>query len=242
MTYKKIICPLVLGITSSLPVHAGAMGAEYTGPSYKGIYVEANVGYANHPWTNDRTPTSGLENQLGVLVKTSNMNGGAIGGADIGYQFTPHIALEGGWFYIPKTSYNRYRTVELPVAQTTFTLPEGTQVNINSGVAYLAFKGIIPIHEQFNAFAKLGAAYTYNSTNVNLPASLVNSPTVYTTDHSNYWNPLLGFGLQYATMNNWLFNVQYNYVPAYRQASSNHFITPSIQTVTFGLGYKFATL
>ena len=239
MSPKTIISSLILGMGCMTHAYAGAMG-EITTPSYQGIYIEGNVGYAYHPWTNDRTPTVGLENQLGVLTKLSNINGGAIGGADIGYQFTQYLAAEGGWFYVPTASYNRIRTVILPVAATTFTLPQGLQVNISSGVGYLAFKGFIPICDRLNAFAKLGAAYAYNNTNVNIPASLVNSPTVYTTNHSNFWNPLLGFGLQYSIAN-WSANVQYNYVPGYHAASTNHFITPEVQFVTFGLGYKFFT-
>ena len=100
-------------------------------------------------------------------------------------------------------------------------------------------KGTIPVYEKLDAFAKLGVAYAYNSTNVPVPASLVNSPVVHTSNQSNFWNPLLGVGLQYSPLKNWSFNVQYDYVPGYEDASANHFIAPAIQLVTFGLGYKF---
>ncbi len=240
MLLRKITTQVTLGLVATSVAYAGQMGGiaqDYA----RGIYVEGNVGYAFHPWQNDRTTTVGLENQLGVLRKLSNINGGAIGGVDVGYQFTRYLALEAGWSYIPTASYNRSRTVTLPVAQTTFTLPQGLQVDINSGLAYIAAKGSVPIFDKLDAFGKLGAAYVYNSSNVNVPASLVNSPTVYTTDHSNFWNPLFGFGLQYAPLNNWSMNVQYDYVPGYNEASASHFITPAIQLVTFGLGYKFFT-
>lgn len=237
MLLKKIAIPLMLGSMVTYQADAGVMGPVQE--NTRGIYIEGNVGYANHPWISDRTPTSGLENQLGVLTNLSNINGGAVGGVDLGYQFTRYLALEGGWSYIPTASYNRSRTVTLPVAQTTFILPQGLQVNINSGLAYIAAKGNIPIYDRLDAFGKLGAAYAYNHTNVNIPASLVNSPTVHTSNQSNFWNALFGFGLEYSTVNNILFNIQYDYVPGYRQASANHFITPDIQLVTFGLGYKF---
>jgi len=58
-----------------------------------------------------------------VLSHLSNINAGAIGGVDVGYQWTRFLALEGGWSYLPSASYNRIRTVTLPVAQTTFVLP-----------------------------------------------------------------------------------------------------------------------
>lgn len=241
MLLRKItkLCAFGLTVASSVSAYAGAMGPVSTQDESRGIYVEGNVGYANHPWQTNRTTTVGLENQLGVLTNLSNINGGAVGGVDIGYQFNRFLALEGGWSYIPTASYNRVRTVTLPVAQSTFTLPQGLQVNINSGLAYIAAKGIVPVYGKLEAFGKLGAAYAYNHSNVDVPASLVNSPAVYTTDHSNFWNALFGFGLQYSPLTNWTVNVQYDYVPGYSDASANHFITPAIQLITFGLGYKF---
>lgn len=237
MPFKKIMLSIV-GCASAFSAFSGTMGV-VEAEKVRGVYIEGNVGYANHPWKNDRTTTVGLENQLGVLRKLSNINGGAIGGVDAGFQLTRYLALEGGWSYIPTASYNRDRTVTLPVAQTTFTLPQGLQVNVNSGVGYIAAKGNIPLYQRLDAFGKLGAAYVYNSTNVHVPASLVNSPVVHTTNHSNFWSPLFGVGLQYVTPINWSFNVQYDYIPGYREASANHFITPDIQLITFGLGYKF---
>ncbi len=241
MLQQRIMCTFLLSGIFISSGYAGTLGDAEPLP-YRGIYVEGNVGYAYHPWINDRTPTPGLENQLGVLRKLSNINGGAIGGADIGYQFARYLAVEGGWLYIPKASYNRYKTVNLTVAATTFTLQEGLQININSGLGYIAVKGMIPIFSpELNAFGKLGAAYTYNHTNVPIAASLVSSPTVYTSDSSNFWNPILAFGFQYTSLKNYMLNFQYGFVPGYRSASTNHFISPDIQTFTFGLGYKFST-
>lgn len=237
MLLKKISTTIIMGFAATSMAHAGTMGAVQE--NTHAFYIEGNVGYANHPWTSDRTTTVGLENQLGVLTNLSNINGGAIGGVDIGYEFNNYLALEGGWSYIPTVSYNRDTTVKLPVGQTTFTLPQGLQVNINSGLAYLVGKGTVPVYDKLDAFGKLGLAYAYNHSNVNVPASLVNSTTINTVDHSNFWNALFGFGLQYSVMNNWRVNVQYDYVPGYNEASASHFITPAIQLVTFGLGYKF---
>lgn len=239
MYVKKIVTSLIVGLSCIASSYAGDMGPVASGP-LSGLYVEGNVGYAYHPWQSDRATTVGLENQLGVLTNLSNINGGATGGVDLGYYLIPSLAVEGGWYYLPQASYNRIRTVTLPVAATTFTLPEGLQVNINSGMAYVAVKGLIPIYNQLNAFAKFGAAYTYNNTNVNVPASLVSSPTVYTVDHSNFWNPLLAVGLEYSLISNFLCNVQYNYIPGYETASTSHFIAPPTQLITFGLGYKFS--
>ena len=235
---KKITAPLLLGMIAASNADAGTMGPVVQ-EIYRGIYVEGNVGYAGHPWTRNRTTTVGLENQLGVLTNLSHINGGTIGGADAGFQYNRYFAVEGGWFYVPQAGYNRVRTVTLPVAQTTFTLPEGAQVNIKSGLAYVAVKGTMPVYQKLDAFAKIGAGYAYNETNRDIPASLVNSPTVHVTDHSNFWNPLFAFGLQYSLPANFTMNAQYDYVPGYSKASADHFITPAIQLATFGLGYKF---
>lgn len=239
MLSKRISVSNLLLLVAATQAHAGTMGP-VAQDNPKGVYIEGNVGYANHPWTQDRTTTPGLENQLGVLTQLSNINGGTTAGADVGYQFTRYLALEGGWSYLPTAGYNRIRNVSLPVAQTTFELPQGKQVFIHSGLAYIAAKANIPLYNQLDAFGKLGAAYVYNNTNIAIPASLVNSPTVYTSKQSNFWNALFGFGLQYYAMNNISLNVQYDYVPGYNEASANHFITPAIQLITFGLGYKFS--
>lgn len=238
MLLKKASIQLLLGLTVTSNLYAGTMGAAVEGNT-RGVYIEGNVGYAYHPYTQDRTTTPGLENQLGVLTNLSNINGGAIGGVDAGYQFNRYLALEGGWSYIPSVGYSRDVTVTLPVGQTTFILPAGLQVDINSGFGYVAGKGSLPLYNRIDAFGKLGAAYVYNDVNVPIPASLVNSPTVYTTNHSNFWSPLFAFGLQYNHESNLSLNVQYTYVPGYREASANHFITPDIQLITAGFGYKF---
>lgn len=238
MALKRFVALLGLGLIASTQTQAGEMGA-VSEENTRGIYVEGNVGYANHPYTNDRTTTPGLENQLGILTHLSNINGGPIGGVDVGYQFTRYLAIEGGWSYIPTAGYNRFETVQLPVAQSTFTLPKGKQVYIKSGIAYIVAKGSVPIYGNLDAFGKVGTAYAYNHVNTNIPASLVNSPTARTINHSNFWNGFFGFGLQYALPKNLSINVQYDFVPGYRDASANHFITPDIQLITFGLGYKF---
>lgn len=233
----RLTTSFILSTLSLTSAFAGTMGPIIE--NNRAIYVEGNVGYANHPWANNRTTTVGLENQLGVLTNLSNINSGVTGGVDGGIQFTKFLALEGGWYYLPTASYNRDRTVTLPVAQTTFTLPQGVQVDINSGLAYIAMKGMVPVYNRLEAFGKLGAGYAYNHTNIPVPASQVSSPTVYTSNHSNFWNALFAAGLQYTAPQNLTFNVQYTYVPGYSQASTDHFITPAIQLVTFGLGYKF---
>ena len=238
MLLKKASVRLFLGLTVASNLYAGTMGTAVEGKT-RYFYIEGNVGYAYHPYTQDRTTTPGLENQLGILTDLSNINGGAIGGVDAGYQFNRYLALEGGWSYIPNVGYSRDRTVQLPVGQTTFTLPDGLHVKINSGLGYIAGKGSLPLYGRIDAFGKLGAAYVYNDVNVSIPASLVNSPTIHTTDHSNFWSPLFAFGLQYNHENNFSLNVQYTYVPGYREASSDHFITPDMQLITAGFGYKF---
>lgn len=231
--------PFILSAVLASVAYAGDMGAVIQETPSQYVYIEGNVGYAFHPWKNDRATTVGLENQLGVLTNLSNINGGAVGGADIGFQFNRYLGIEGGWSYIPRASYNRTSTVTLPVANTTFTLPQGLQVNINSGLAYIGLKGTVPLFGKLDGFAKIAGAYSYNHTNVDVPASLVNTPVVHTTHHSNYLNPLFGFGLQYPILENFRINVQYDYVPGYEAASANNFITPPIQLATFGLGYQF---
>jgi opacity protein-like surface antigen len=236
MSINKIVTLTVAGVAS-----VGAMtavlagGPEYAVPSYAGFYIEGNLGYAYRPWQNNVPTIFGLANQLGILSSTSNINGGFTGGADIGYQFNQFFAIEGGWNYLPKVS----GTVGADLVGVT-----PVSLSITSGLAYAAFKGTAPIYNNTYIFGKLGAVYTYNSSNVRLPSTnIINNVTTgvvpTTTTQSNYWNPMLAAGIQYYFTPSWSVNVQYAYIPGFQQSSSSRFITPESQLITAGLGYKF---
>lgn len=227
MSVNKVITLTVAGIASVGAMTAAvAGGPEYAVPSYAGVYVEGNLGYAYRPWENNVTTIFGLGNQVGVLSSTSNVNGGFTAGADIGYQFNQFFSVEAGWYYLPKISGKFGANIAgvTPIS-----------VDVTSGLAYAAFKGTAPIYNNTYIFGKLGAAYTYNDANVRIPAS---SGTA-TTTQSNFWNPMLAAGIQYYFTPSWSVNVQYAYIPGYQQSSSSRFLAPESQLITAGLGYKF---
>lgn len=231
MSIKKMLVLAAAGLSATVATAAMAGGPEVAyAPSYAGLYIEGNVGYAYRPWQNNVTTTYGAANLLGFLSSTSNINGGFTGGADLGYQFNQFFSIEGGWYYLPKasaTSPGVISTSPLTVAIVAN--------NITGGIAYAAVKGTAPVYENLYIFGKLGAAYTYNHASVDF----VSSNVAGFTSNSNYWNPLLAAGIQYYFTPNWSVNAQYTYVPGYDSSSANRFITPAAQLITAGIGYKF---
>ncbi|WP_457766538.1 outer membrane beta-barrel protein [Coxiella burnetii] len=229
MSVKKLVTLATLtmasvGVTSA----ALAGGPDYVpAPSYAGVYLEGNLGYAYRPWRKDATTVVGLAKQARLLGSSSRGNGGFTFGADLGYQFNQYFAVEGGWFYLPKVKFTTTDVVN-GLAAGTYT--------VKSGMAYAALKGMAPVYENTYVFGKLGVAYTYNRANAGLPTNKI--PATFGS-RSRFWNPLFAAGVQYYFTPNWSVNAQYTFVPGYRNASSKRFVAPVTHLFTVGLGYKF---
>lgn len=229
MSFKKlaVVAAGVTAIALTANVVAGGPEEQYTTPSYAGVYVELNAGYAYRPWVNNVTNDFGAANLLGGLTGVSNGNGGFTGGADLGYQFNQFLAIEGGWYYLPQVS---------GTFAASLLGASAPSVNVSSGVAYAALKGNAPIANNTYLFGKIGAAYTYNSAS---NPGLVRTDVSGLTTNSNYWNPMFATGIQYYFTPSWSVNVQYAYIPGFEVSSSNRFIAPESQLITAGFGYKF---
>lgn len=230
MSVKKIVTLATAGIASvgvASAILAG--GSDYVPtPSYAGIYAEGNLGYAYHSWLKDASTIVGFAKQTAVLGSASRGNGGFTVGGDLGYQFNQYLAVEGGWYYLPKLKF----TTNIKIS----SLAPGTY-NVKSGIAYGAFKGMAPVYINTYVFGKLGVAYAYNQSSAALPTL---KPPFNVTSRSNFWNPLFAAGVQYCFTPNCSVNAQYNFVPGYRGASYSRFSTvPVMHLFTIGLGYKF---
>ncbi|AJC50464.1 porin family protein [Coxiella endosymbiont of Amblyomma americanum] len=228
MLVKKLITFVTASIASvGVTSAAVAGGPDYVstpaGGEYSGIYIEGNAGYVYHPWGSDVTTVPGILKNFSLISSSSRGDGGSTFGGDLGYQFNKNIALEGGWFYLPKATFN--------------TVDPGSFA-IKGGVAYTALKGMASIYGNTYAFGKLGVSYTYNWSSIALASSDLNS-TNNVSSCSNYWNPLFAAGMQYYLTPNWSVSTQYVFVPGYRSASSNRFVTPVVHLLTMNVGYKF---
>lgn len=211
---------MVISVSTTLAI---AGGPEYAPmPTYAGVYIEGNAGYTTRNWEQDTSTSIGAASTIGVLTSPNNTTGGFTGGVDIGYQFNEYWSIEGGWFYLPRVS-----SVILGVGNS-----------INTGLAYGAIKGTLPVYENTYIFGKLGGGYTYNRLNNTTFAS---TNGVAAVNRSSYWNPIFALGIQYYFTPNWSANFQYLYNPGYHNSSSSNYAAPVANMFTAGVGYKFLT-
>jgi hypothetical protein len=169
---------------------------------------------------------------LTAFTPSTNGQGGVIGAADLGYNITQNIAVEGGWFYIPQVSGN---------ATGNLGSTSGTSAEINSWFAYMAAKLSVPVMQDLDLFGKVGVAY--RSLSYNMPSGTSTALQNVTGD-GNYWSPVFGTGLQYF-FGDWSVGAQYTYLPGNTNVNygNNTYgapdAAPEINMYTAFLGYKF---
>ena len=239
MSVKRLVTLATAGIAGvGVTSAALAGGFDYVpAPSYVGMYVGSNLGYAYRPWLKDASTIVGFAKQAAVLGSASRGNGGFTFGGDLGYQFSQYFAVEGGWYYLPELKF----TTNAKISPSKISPLVAGTYDVKSGMAYGAFKGMAPVCANTYIFSKLGVAYTYNRSSA---ASSVALPTLEApfsvAPRSNFWNPLFAAGIQYYFTPNWSVNAQYTFVPGYRGVSSSRFAAvPAIHLFTVALGYKF---
>lgn len=227
MSVNKLLTLTAVGVASLGVATAALAGGPDTAPapSYAGIYVEGNAGYALRNWLGDRSTDFSFFHQRDSLSGTSNAHGGFSGGIDVGYQFNQYFSAEAGWMYLPQVKGTFHNVIDL----TTGNILAPFSVKITSGFAYAAGKGTLPIYDNTYVFGKLGVAYIYNR-----------SSSIHGSSHSKFWKPMWAAGVQYYLNPNLSMNVQYMSVAGYHGTSTTtKFATPDVNLFTVGLGYKF---
>src|SRR3990167_2339056 len=131
MSVKKILV-----LSAAAFVAMGATAAMAGGPDHmampsepafqNSVYLEAHVGAIQSNWTNFNSNNVMGNAGSSLYNPNSNGKGGWTGGADLGYNITQHIAVEGGWFYIPQVKGSRSGS---------------TRQNNNTGTTYTAATG-----------------------------------------------------------------------------------------------------
>lgn len=201
------------------------------------VYVEGHLGYAQSNWADFNS-----NNVLGVsgsslFTANSRAKGGFTGGADLGYTITQHIAVEGGWFYVPKVSGTGSGNA---IGGTSFT--SANSATVKSWFAYTAAKLSVPVMDNLDLFGKVGVAYralTYSKSATNTTLNSV-------TGNGHYWAPVFGAGIQY-NWASWILGAQYMYLPGNTEvnyaSTSQAFgapdAAPEINMYTGFLGYRF---
>lgn len=218
MSVKKLLTftaatVAALGVSVAL---AGGPDVSQPAPTYAGVYVEGNVGYALRDWSD-------------IYNTTSNTNriGGFSGGVDLGYQFNEYFSVEGGWVYLPEFT----GTAAAGSTAVANGLSAGRN-KISSWALYGAGKVTVPVYDNTYVFGKAGFDYNRNE----------DSRTAGTSN-SNYWMPMFAAGAQYYFNPNLSMNVQYMFLPGNDHVnqlrSGRAFMTPEAYVFTVGLGYKF---
>jgi OmpA-OmpF porin, OOP family len=225
MSVKKLLVLTAAAGVVSLGSAAALAGGPDIAPAFQqGVYVEGYVGYALNRYDMNRPgPFS-----LAGTTLSSNKSGGFTFGFDVGYQFTRHLALELGWFYLPRVKGNGV------VLNANNALVNAGQVKVNSWFAYLAgkFNVPVPMVDNLDVFGKFGVAYR----NLNYSAA---AGTVFTND-TGYWTPMFAAGLQYMFTPAWSATFQWIHLPGYFKATPASRQAPNANLFLFGIGYFFA--
>lgn len=249
MSVKKL---LVMGAASVAAV--GASAAMAGGPDHMAmpvapafqpsVYLEGHLGYAQSNWADELANGvmgAAVNNANGsVFSPTDKGKGGFAGGVDLGYNATQHLAVEGGWMYLPEVK----GTHNTAVNRTITGLANGATANVKSWMAYAAAKFSVPVMENLNLFGKVGVAYRSLKYSVSQTvAGLANS-----TGKGHYWTPVFAAGLQYM-MQNWIVGAQYLYLPGHasvnRGSTGQMAVTgapnaaPEVNLYTGFVGYQF---
>ncbi len=157
-------CLIVLAVTSSA----------YASDSDDGMYVVGSVGHAGYINTSIQSANndtlSGNSNTTSNGVAVHNLNNlhsiqdiSRTGfKLQLGYEFSPNLAIEGGYVDLGKTTYSAtYKSSDTtwlsPFSPATTSTGTITRTNKVTGWN-VGGLGIIPINNSFSVFAKLGLA------------------------------------------------------------------------------------
>jgi opacity protein-like surface antigen len=201
--FKRIITVSILGISA-----LGMMAANATTP---GVYVEGQVGYAHtgkhfvKPF-----PSSGKV--------SSKYKGGLAGRLAIGYQFNPNWSVEIGYLQLAQQKAH----VKSTIAKQSITL--------NQHAFDVVGKGILPINNKFDIYAKAGMAYLVND----LKGDVVSGQSIVAPLAKHSWAPEAGVGVTYNMSSNVFIDTAFTHIQPIGKNRPNN-----INMATIGLGFTF---
>ena len=166
-----------------------------------GFYVSGNLGYG---YVDIATPNeaSGVKISRDAFAWTTA----------VGYQFNKYIALEGGYMWLPDVKVS----VDGVTAKATTTAID------------VAVKGIYPLSNKVDVFAKAGLARLSHSAVVSGDGTSV---TIKDTEHDI--TPLFGLGVDYNLTHNWAVSLQG--LTTLEKGDDS----PATYTTLVGVTYKF---
>lgn len=221
---KKVVVNIVSAAALTLGMAAATNGMAATSQNFSnqtssngaGIFVSGNLGYGTIG------NSASDYNTTGQPAATSFNHDGLAWAANAGYQFNKYLAVEAGYISFGQSKANTYNTSSQAVKATdTF------------GGFDAAVKGILPINNQFDVFAKAGAVDMHDDLDVTGAGT-----TTKATGHS--WAPLLGIGTSYNINKNVALTAQddYAFKTTYKYQGQNTRM-PSGNAILAGVSYKF---
>lgn len=125
------------------------------------------------------------------LTDTENFPGihrdGFAFNVDGGYRFNRYVAAEAGYLYFPRVK------IDFDDVNST----------VHSSAVYIAGKGILPINDSFDVFAKAGAGLTFTSASAD-----ASGLTITASSHQHPIIPIYGVGADYNINQNLAITVQ----------------------------------
>lgn len=234
---KKIIAVSVLGVS--------ALGMMTANATSNGIYVDGQIGYAH-----TGNQLKGLPSDI-TADKTKKASKGEIAGRlAIGYQFTPNWAVELGYLQLGQQKSNllvsqtttEYQPIIIhgePVSNDSTTAVKQA-ITINQHAFDIVGKGIYPISDKFNVYAKAGMAYLTTTVKNGGTHQVKNDDGTYQDKpvsglfSKHNWAPEVGIGLTYDITPNVFIDTSFTHIqPIGKNKPAN------IDFATVGIGYSF---
>lgn len=202
--FKRIVTAGVLTVSA-----LGVMAANATTP---GFYATGQLGYA---YTHLKDKLNPLSNN-----KVKIDNGALAGRLGVGYQLNQNLAVELGYLQLAN--------------QNVKGLVGVNSVKVKQHAFDVAAKGILPINDKFNAYAKLGVAYlTTTAKGTSTPVFLYKTASGTSDTHHN-WAPEVGLGVSYNFTPNVFVDTSWTHIhPTGKNKPGN------IDFAAVGIGYSF---
>lgn len=187
-------------------VLSSVVSASAMAAALPGAYVGAGLGYGNvHQSVSD------VDN---------SKDSGLAGRAFAGWQFNQYLATELGWSKFTDATFK---------ANSPFASVHG---KLKTDAVDVVVKGILPVADSFNLYAKAGAAYVMSRADASV--TLFGYPANY-DEKENKWFPTFGAGATYDFTPNVAADLSYSRI----QKTGNSDIFNSTDLYTVGLIYSF---
>ena len=182
------------------------------------VYIDGNIGLGSADIDED----SYYSDPITGAPASEFQNFGFAWNADLGLQFSKYLAVEAGYISFGQSSANTtYNSVPLD-AKDSFA---GFDVLL---------KGILPISNKFNLFAKLGTADMNNKSS----ASIIDYRSF--TETGTTWTPLVGIGTSYAINQYISLNLEDMYsVKTTYHVNNSSVDMPGLNAILAGVNFKY---